>query len=259
MSGPRAFVALLVTVARATAATASSALGQDQGGDAHHSLRQPVTDQNFYFVMADRFENGATANDHGGLPPGKSEGQSGFDPTGKGWYHGGDLQGLRNKLSYIKRLGTTAIWLTPSFKNKAVQDNNGFPSAGYHGYWITDFTQIDPHLGTNDDLRFLIRDAHRLGMKVYFDVITNHTADVIRYQEGAGPAYISKDQYPYRTAAGTRVRRSRLRRRRTPSRRWRRRGSPRARPPARPPARSAASPTARACRRSSRTSRCRPG
>ena len=111
-----------------------------------------MTDENFYFVMADRFQNGSAANDNGGLPPGKTEGQSGFDPTGKAWYHGGDLQGLQSRLGYIKSLGTTAIWLTPSFKNKAVQDNNGFPSAGYHGYWITDFTQIDPHLGTNDDL-----------------------------------------------------------------------------------------------------------
>jgi alpha-amylase len=198
MSGPRAHVALVVFLL--TLVTAGPAWA---GSDARHSLREPVTDQNFYFVMADRFQNGTAANDHGGLPPGKSEGQSGFDPTGKGWYHGGDLVGLRQKLGYIESLGTTAIWLTPSFKNKAVQDNNGFPSAGYHGYWITDFTQIDPHLGSNDDLRALIRDAHQLGMKVYFDVITNHTADVIRYQEGAAPGYISKDQYPYRTAAGT--------------------------------------------------------
>ena len=199
MAGTRALAALLFAVVAASAAPAWA----HGGGQAHHSLREAVTDQNFYFVMADRFQNGSTANDQGGLPPGKSEGQSGFDPTGKGWYHGGDLQGLRSKLDYIKRLGTTAIWLTPSFKNKAVQDNNGFPSAGYHGYWITDFTQIDPHLGTNDDLRALVRDAHGLGIKVYFDIISNHTADVIRYQEGGAPAYISKDQYPYRTAAGT--------------------------------------------------------
>ena len=198
MPGSRAFVVLAITFVAAVLAAPAWA-----GGDARHSLRQPVTDQNFYFVMADRFQNGSAANDHGNLPPGKSEGQSGFDPTGKGWYHGGDLQGLRDRLGYIKGLGTTAIWLTPSFKNKAVQDNNGFPSSGYHGYWITDFTQIDPHLGSNDDLRLLIRDSHRLGMKVYFDVITNHTADVIRYQEGAAPVYVSKDQYPYRTAGGT--------------------------------------------------------
>jgi glycosidase len=199
MAAFRALAALLVTVVAASAAPAWA----HGGAGARHSLRAPVTDQNFYFVMADRFQNGTAANDQGGLPPGKNEGQSGFDPTGKGWYHGGDLEGLRSRLGYIKRLGTTAIWLTPSFKNKAVQNNNGFPSAGYHGYWITDFTQIDPHLGSNDDLRALIRDAHKLGIKVYFDIISNHTADVIQYKEGAAPAYISKDQYPYRTAGGT--------------------------------------------------------
>ena len=219
----RALAALLVVVLAVVVAPAQA----HERSDAHHSLRQAVTDQSFYFVMADRFQNGTAANDNGGLPPGKDEGQSGFDPTGKGWYHGGDLQGLRSKLGYIKRLGTTAIWLTPSFKNKAVQDNNGFPSAGYHGYWITDFTQIDPHLGTNDELAGLIRDAHRLGVKVYFDVITNHTADVIRYGEGAAPAYISKDQYPYRTASGT-VSTTVTSRARVCSPRWHRRASPRA-------------------------------
>jgi alpha-amylase len=168
---------------------------------AHHSLRQPVTDQNFYFVMADRFNNGDGANDNGDLPPGKGEGQSGFDPTGKGWYHGGDLKGLTAKLDYIKGLGTTAIWLTPSFKNKAVQPADN--SAGYHGYWITDFTHIDPHLGTNEDLRALVNRAHARGMKVFFDIITNHTADVIGYTEGGRRPYVSKDQSPYRTAAGT--------------------------------------------------------
>ena len=155
-----------------------------------------MTDQDFYFVMADRFKNGSAANDNGGLAPGTDEGQSGFDPTGKGWYHGGDLVGLQSELGYIKSLGTTAIWLTPSFKNKAVQDNNGFPSGGYHGYWITDFTQIDPHLGTNADLSNLVKAAHKLGIKVYFDIIANHTADVIQYQEAVFPSYVSKDQSP---------------------------------------------------------------
>jgi alpha-amylase len=195
----RALAALLVVVLAVAVAPAQA----HERSDAHHSLRQAVTDQSFYFVMADRFQNGTTANDNGGLPPGKTEGQSGFDPTGKGWYHGGDLQGLRSKLRYIKRLGTTAIWLTPSFKNKAVQPQD--KSAGYHGYWITDFTQIDPHLGSNDDLAALVRDAHRLGLKVYFDVITNHTADVIRYEgsENGRFPYVSKDRAPYRRADGT--------------------------------------------------------
>jgi glycosidase len=171
----------------------------DGGGIAQHSLRAGVTDEDFYFVMGDRFENGDPSNDTGGLTGDKNT--TGFDPTGKGYYNGGDLEGLRSKLDYIKGLGTDSIWLTPIFKNKAVQMEDG-PSAGYHGYWITDFTQVDPHLGTNRDLAELVDAAHAKGMKVYFDIITNHTADVIGYQEGDRTAYVSKDASPYRDAKG---------------------------------------------------------
>ncbi len=164
-----------------------------------HSLRAPVTDETFYFVMADRFENGSTANDTGGIQGGPNE--HGFDPMNKGFYQGGDLKGLLDRIDYIRGLGTTSIWLTPSFKNKAVQLEDG-PSAGYHGYWVTDFTQIDPHLGTNAELRALVDAAHARDMKVYFDIITNHTADVIGYEEGARTAYVPKDKEPYRTASG---------------------------------------------------------
>ena len=186
------------------------------GLQARHSLRAPVTDENFYFVMADRFANGDTDNDTGRDPGGRLE--HGFDPTNKGFYNGGDLAGLLEKIDYIQGLGTTSIWLTPSFKNKAVQLEDG-PSAGYHGYWITDFTQIDPHLGTNAELRALVDEAHARGMKVYFDIITNHTADVIGYEEGARTAYVPKDVEPYRTASGHAVRRPRLRRHQHASRR----------------------------------------
>ncbi len=168
---------------------------------ARHSLRAAATKENFYFVMADRFANGRTSNDTGGIAGGKNE--HGFDPTDKAFYHGGDLVGLRQKIDYIKGLGTTAIWLTPSFKNKAVQLEDG-PSAGYHGYWVTDFTRIDPHLGTNAQLKQLVDAAHARGMKVYFDIITNHTADVIGYDEGARTAYVAKDQPggAYKDASG---------------------------------------------------------
>ena len=193
----RALPILLAAALLAVPAAASARPGADQ---AHHSLRAPLTGENFYFLMADRFENGTTGNDLGGLPADRLI--SGFDPTAKGFYHGGDLAGIRQRLAYIRGLGTTAIWLTPSFKNKAVQLEDG-PSAGYHGYWITDFTQIDPHLGTNAELAALIGEAHAMGMKVFFDIITNHTADVIDYEEGHRPAYVSKDREPYRTAAGT--------------------------------------------------------
>lgn len=122
------------------------------------SLREALTKERFYFLMADRFANGDKANDAGGLTGGRLK--TGFDPTDSGFYHGGDLKGVTQKLDYIKGLGTTAIWLTPSFKNNPVQGSGDNVSAGYHGYWITDFTQIDPHLGTNADMKNLIAKAH---------------------------------------------------------------------------------------------------
>ena len=196
-----AVAAAIVTAAAAVVIPIPAAQAAPAPDDpsAAHSLRGPVTDEQFYFVMADRFNNGTTANDDGGLGPDPMV--SGFDPTKKGFYNGGDLKGLRDKIDYIQGLGTTSIWLTPSFKNKAVQPED--KSAGYHGYWVTDFTQIDPHLGTNDELKSLIDEAHARGMKVYFDIITNHTADVIGYgKDGERAAYRSKDAAPYLTAAG---------------------------------------------------------
>ena len=163
------------------------------------SLRNDLTRERFYFVMADRFANGNPANDQGGLTGGRSV--TGFDPADKGYYHGGDLAGIIAELDYIKSLGTTSIWLTPSFKNRPVQGTGVNESAGYHGYWITDFTQIDPHLGTNADMTRLIDLAHGKGMKVFFDIITNHTADVIDYTEGQY-SYISKEAEPYKDAQG---------------------------------------------------------
>jgi glycosidase len=200
MTVRRVFALLLaVLLAAVLPAWPASADNRHGGLDGRHSLRTPVTDENFYFVMADRFANGDTANDTGGL--GDDRLVSGFDPTATGFYNGGDLKGLLSQIDYIRGLGTTSIWLTPSFKNKAVQLEDG-PSAGYHGYWITDFTQIDPHLGTNADLSALVEAAHGRGMKVYFDIITNHTADVIGYQTGARQGYVSKDTRPYTTASG---------------------------------------------------------
>jgi alpha-amylase len=197
----RCLIALIAMAVMAVGA--ASAAAQEGGPTPQHSLRSAATDERFYFVMADRFANGSSRNDLGGLPPDRMA--SGFDPTDRGFYHGGDLRGIIRRLDYIAGLGTTAIWLTPSFKNQPVQapvNPGDRPSAGYHGYWVTDFTQIDPHLGTNQDLADLVAAAHARGMKVYFDIITNHTADVIEFRQGARPAYVSKDQSPYRTAAG---------------------------------------------------------
>ncbi|WP_443051525.1 pullulanase-type alpha-1,6-glucosidase [Streptomyces sp. NBC_00234] len=169
--------------------------------------RHDLTREQFYFVMPDRFANGDTSNDRGGLTGSRLE--TGYDPTDKGFYQGGDLKGLTNRLDYIKGLGTTAIWLAPIFKNRPVQGMGKDASAGYHGYWITDFTQVDPHFGTNADLSKLIDKAHGKGMKVFFDVITNHTADTVDYAEkeygykpkGAFP-YLDEDGRPFDDSAG---------------------------------------------------------
>ncbi len=162
--------------------------------------RHADTREQFYFVMPDRFADGDTGNDRGGLVGSRLT--TGFDPTDKGFYQGGDLKGLTQKLDYIKGLGTTAIWMAPIFKNRPVQGTGADASAGYHGYWITDFTQVDPHFGTNDDLRRLISAAHAKGMKIFFDVITNHTADVIGNTDNTY-GYLSKGAFPYLSADGT--------------------------------------------------------
>jgi glycosidase len=159
-------------------------------------------DEIIYFVLPDRFDNGDPSNDRGGLTGDRL--RTGYDPTSKGFYHGGDLKGLTNRLDYIQALGATAIWLAPIFKNMPVQGGAGHESAGYHGYWITDFTTVDPHFGTEAEFRTLVDAAHARGMKVYLDIIANHTADVIQYRECVGRPcdYRSKADYPYSRKGG---------------------------------------------------------
>lgn len=153
-----------------------------------------------YFVLPDRFDNGDPSNDRGGLTGDRLV--TGYDPTHKGFYHGGDLKGLTRKLDYIQGLGITAIWFAPVFKNKPVQGPKGDESAGYHGYWITDFTTIDPHFGTEAEFKGFVDAAHARGIKVYMDIIVNHTADVIQYREGGDYAYRSKADYPFSRRGG---------------------------------------------------------
>ncbi|MGC5052106.1 pullulanase-type alpha-1,6-glucosidase [Micromonospora sp. DT48] len=155
--------------------------------------------EQFYFVLPDRFANADPRNDRGGLTGDRL--RTGYDPTDKGFYQGGDLKGLIERLDYIEGLGTTAIWLAPVFKNRPVQGEGDDVSAGYHGYWITDFTQVDPHFGSAADLKRLVQLAHRRGIKVYLDVIVNHTADVISYAEDRY-GYVDKASAPYRDARG---------------------------------------------------------
>ncbi|MFD9357522.1 pullulanase-type alpha-1,6-glucosidase [Streptomyces sp. NPDC060031] len=193
-------VTLLPALPAAAAAAKAPSAPPSDAKLAAEPARNDLTREQFYFVLPDRFANGDPRNDRGGLTGSRLE--TGLDPTDKGFYQGGDLKGLTDRLDYIKGLGTTAIWMAPIFKNQPVQGKGNDVSAGYHGYWITDFTQVDPHFGTNADLERLIDKAHGKGMKVFFDVIANHTADVVDYREQSY-AYLSKGAFPYLTKDGT--------------------------------------------------------
>ena len=160
-------------------------------------LDRAPQDEVIYFVLPDRFANGDATNDRGGLVGDRLK--TGFDPADKGFFHGGDLAGLTARLDYIQGLGATTIWLGPIFKNKVVQGPPGQESAGYHGYWITDFTDVDPHFGTRAQMKTFVDAAHARGLKVYLDIIANHTADVIQYRDcpAEGCDYRSKADYPF--------------------------------------------------------------
>jgi glycosidase len=192
---------LLLSAALAAFGAASGALAQTT--PALQALRErPPEDEVIYFVLPDRFADGVAANNEGGLSGDRLV--TGYDPTDPGFYHGGDLPGLTARLDYLQGLGVTALWIAPPFQNKPVQGPPGHESAAYHGYWITDFTRIDPHFGTNDDFRALVDAAHARGMKIYLDIVINHTGDVIRYREcpDNNCGYRWKGDYPYSRRGG---------------------------------------------------------
>ncbi|WP_198586911.1 pullulanase-type alpha-1,6-glucosidase [Glycomyces xiaoerkulensis] len=155
--------------------------------------------EQFYFVVTDRFADGDPSNNTGGIEGGPLD--HGHDPTRRQFYQGGDLAGVEENLDYIEGLGTTAIWLTPVVVNQPVQVSETWTGSGYHGYWGTDFTAVDPHLGDDAELQSLIDAAHERGIEVHLDIVVNHTADVIQYAEDSG-AYVPKDEQPYLDADG---------------------------------------------------------
>ena len=201
-SGLAAVAALLVLGAGASsAAPAGPPTGAELAALARPPARTAIASDRIYFLLTDRYANGDTGNDRGGRSGGRAV--TGYDPTDPGWYHGGDLKGLTGDcadpargLARIKALGFNAIWVTPPFGQRTVQAD----SAAYHGYWITDFTHVDPHLGTDADFKAMVDCAHTLGLRVYLDVVVNHTADVITPSGGA--SWVGPGAVPYRDCSG---------------------------------------------------------
>lgn len=168
-----------------------SAVADDLTSLARPTIRSGASNSQIYFVMTDRFANADTSNDEAGLTGFSAI--TGYDPTDIGFFHGGDFKGLTSKLDYLKGLGFNSIWITPPVKQRYVQGD----SAAYHGYWGLDFTTIDPHLGTEEDFKNFVSEAHSRGIKVIVDIVINHTADVIKYK-GDVYSYSDISQYPYK-------------------------------------------------------------
>ena len=125
-----------------------------------HKFQGLTTNDVVYLIMPDRFANGDPTNDE------PAEARGSHDRLKPRAYHGGDLRGVRDHLSYLKDLGVTTLWLTPIVKNGATED--------YHGYGAVDLYGVEPHLGTLRDYQELVTAAHQQRMKILFDIVPNH-------------------------------------------------------------------------------------
>ena len=131
-------------------------------------------DDVLYLLMPDRFANGDPSNDD----PAVSRGI--LDRSHGRRFHGGDLAGVRQRLSYLKELGVTAVWMNPIYDNTNVLDTkevyDGQPTTAYHGYHAIDYYAVEERFGDLAELRRLVDDAHALGIKIILDMVANHTS-----------------------------------------------------------------------------------
>ncbi|PMD89854.1 alpha-amylase [Siphonobacter sp. BAB-5405] len=170
-------------------------------------------DQVLYFLLLDRFSDGQEKdylNNEGQLVTSgqtprfqPEDAGNALTPDAEAWqqagerFVGGTLRGLKSKIGYLKRLGISAIWISPVFKQVASQET-------YHGYGIQNFLEIEPRFGTQQDLIDVVETAHEHGIYVILDIILNHSGDVFAYETGQ-PVYASGSIFPvrgYRNAEG---------------------------------------------------------
>ena len=172
-------------------------------------------DHTLYFLLLDRFsdgnEQGYLGNDGAPVPGGNTPAFQSADAgnavqnqaDAAHWreagvrFVGGSLRGLIGKMGYLKRLGVTAIWISPVFKQVAAQES-------YHGYGIQQFLDVEPRFGSREELVEAVETAHSHGIYVILDIILNHTGDVFAYRDGQ-PVYDRGRTYPvvgYRNRVG---------------------------------------------------------
>jgi neopullulanase len=128
-------------------------------------------DDVIYLIMPDRFTDGDPSNND----PAESSGL--YSRANPRAYHGGDIQGIRNRLPYLKNLGVTAVWMTPVYDNtsRAKDYDWGKNVTDYHGYGAINFYRVEEHLGTLDKFKELIESAHAARIKIIQDQVANHT------------------------------------------------------------------------------------
>lgn len=183
-------------------------LGTLTSGKEFHPSPSTWEDEVLYFLMLDRFSDGKESGGFGDVAGRPVSGPDGgrttalFDlgtdagnaprtvwfDAGKGWC-GGTIAGLRDKIGYLRRLGVTAIWVSPVFRQVT-------GSSDYHGYGIQNFLDVDPHFGTRDELREFVAAAHAAGIRVILDIILNHAGDVFAYRDNQPYAYYQGRQWP---------------------------------------------------------------
>ena len=158
-------------------------------------------DQVIYFLLADRFsdENESDETLYDAERDCELVKKSGKEEEWQSWgkrWNGGHLKGVLSKLDYLQKMGITAVWISPIFRQVPFLET-------YHGYGIQNFLDIDPHIGSPEDLRLLSQEAHKRGMRIILDIIINHSGDVFAYNEEdtpwSGTEYTVKG---YRNAEG---------------------------------------------------------
>ena len=146
-------------------------------------------EQTLYFLLVDRFSDGEEEDLYD--PEKDYENALQDEETKQEWlewgdkWNGGTIKGIQSKLDYFEEMGISAIWISPIFKQVAFQES-------YHGYGIQNFLEVDPHLGTKEDLKELVEAAHQRGIYIVLDIIFNHTGDVFAYNED-NPQYSGEE------------------------------------------------------------------
>ena len=151
-----------------------------------------------YFMVTDRFFDGNESNN-------TASGAKTYGKDNAGLYHGGDFAGITQKLDYLEDLGINTIWITPIVENipgVTVTDTGkeDVPyNAAYHGYWASDFTKLNPTLGTEEEFQTLIDQAHNRGIRIMVDIVVNHAGydtkfgDMIRSEDDVVSGSDQKD------------------------------------------------------------------